>query len=181
MEALESLTRVPAAGPEGGGVRPEQPFIVLGQEEYGEHHSSIMHCRWAQGQGPQGDADGGWPPREVWQAGQWGRMDAGGGKVRWGETELPLNCQRRAGQLPSGVLLRAVVRPVTLSAPSILTECKARGEVTPCSDGHDGLRSRDGGGAQSPETAHAQGGAMCILPTRALHPTTGASSSQADE
>uniref|UniRef100_A0A8D0MN55 WD repeat-containing protein 91 n=1 Tax=Sus scrofa TaxID=9823 RepID=A0A8D0MN55_PIG len=45
MEALESLTRVPAAGPEGGGVRPEQPFIVLGQEEYGEHHSSIMHCR----------------------------------------------------------------------------------------------------------------------------------------
>ncbi|XP_007951097.1 WD repeat-containing protein 91 [Orycteropus afer afer] len=30
-------------GPEGG--RPEQPFIVLGQEEYGEHHSSIMHCR----------------------------------------------------------------------------------------------------------------------------------------
>ncbi|KAM6202763.1 WD repeat-containing protein 91 [Rhynchocyon petersi] len=30
-------------GPESG--RPEQPFIVLGQEEYGEHHSSIMHCR----------------------------------------------------------------------------------------------------------------------------------------
>ncbi|KAM9216181.1 WD repeat-containing protein 91 isoform 2-T2 [Dugong dugon] len=34
---------VPMRGPEGS--RPEQPFIVLGQEEYGEHHSSIMHCR----------------------------------------------------------------------------------------------------------------------------------------
>lgn len=45
VEALETLTRTSAAGPEGGGVRPEQPFIVLGQEEYGEHHSSIMHCR----------------------------------------------------------------------------------------------------------------------------------------
>ncbi|XP_074223091.1 WD repeat-containing protein 91 isoform X2 [Camelus bactrianus] len=45
VEALETLTRAPTAGPEGGGVRPEQPFIVLGQEEYGEHHSSIMHCR----------------------------------------------------------------------------------------------------------------------------------------
>ncbi|XP_039716545.1 WD repeat-containing protein 91 isoform X2 [Pteropus medius] len=44
VEALEALTRA-AAGPEGGGVRPEQPFLVLGQEEYGEHHSSIMHCR----------------------------------------------------------------------------------------------------------------------------------------
>nr|XP_019606368.1 PREDICTED: WD repeat-containing protein 91 [Rhinolophus sinicus] len=44
-EALETLTRATTAGPEGGGVRPEQPFIVLGQEEYGEHHSSIMHCR----------------------------------------------------------------------------------------------------------------------------------------
>uniref|UniRef100_G3SM60 WD repeat-containing protein 91 n=1 Tax=Loxodonta africana TaxID=9785 RepID=G3SM60_LOXAF len=38
-EPVEMATR----GPEGG--RPEQPFIVLGQEEYGEHHSSIMHCR----------------------------------------------------------------------------------------------------------------------------------------
>lgn len=47
VEALEALTRA-AAGPEGGGVRPEQPFLVLGQEEYGEHHSSIMHCRWVQ-------------------------------------------------------------------------------------------------------------------------------------
>ncbi|XP_060052601.1 WD repeat-containing protein 91 isoform X3 [Erinaceus europaeus] len=44
-EAADTLTRVPTAGPEGGGTRPEQPFIVLGQEEYGEHHSSIMHCR----------------------------------------------------------------------------------------------------------------------------------------
>uniref|UniRef100_A0A8C9JI52 WD repeat-containing protein 91 n=1 Tax=Panthera tigris altaica TaxID=74533 RepID=A0A8C9JI52_PANTA len=45
VEALETLTRASAASAEGGGVRPEQPFIVLGQEEYGEHHSSIMHCR----------------------------------------------------------------------------------------------------------------------------------------
>ncbi|XP_064430998.1 WD repeat-containing protein 91 isoform X3 [Mirounga angustirostris] len=45
VEALETLTRASAAGAEGGGARPEQPFIVLGQEEYGEHHSSIMHCR----------------------------------------------------------------------------------------------------------------------------------------
>ncbi|XP_009452544.1 WD repeat-containing protein 91 isoform X2 [Pan troglodytes] len=44
-EPMEPLTRASSAGPEGGGVRPEQPFIVLGQEEYGEHHSSIMHCR----------------------------------------------------------------------------------------------------------------------------------------
>ncbi|XP_051007702.1 WD repeat-containing protein 91 [Acomys russatus] len=40
---VESLARVSIAGSEGG--RPEQPFIVLSQEEYGEHHSSIMHCR----------------------------------------------------------------------------------------------------------------------------------------
>ncbi|XP_055979961.1 WD repeat-containing protein 91 [Sorex fumeus] len=45
VEAMETLMRVPTAGPEGGAGRPEQPFIVLGQEEYGEHHSSIMHCR----------------------------------------------------------------------------------------------------------------------------------------
>uniref|UniRef100_A0A8C2WWG4 WD repeat-containing protein 91 n=1 Tax=Cyclopterus lumpus TaxID=8103 RepID=A0A8C2WWG4_CYCLU len=32
-------------GAEGGGLSMEQPFIKLGQEEYGEHHSSIMHCR----------------------------------------------------------------------------------------------------------------------------------------
>ncbi|TSK72057.1 WD repeat-containing protein 91 [Bagarius yarrelli] len=30
---------------EGSGPGPEQPFIKLSQEEYGEHHSSIMHCR----------------------------------------------------------------------------------------------------------------------------------------
>ncbi|XP_014643271.1 PREDICTED: WD repeat-containing protein 91-like [Ceratotherium simum simum] len=45
VEVLETLTRASTAGPEGGGVRSKQPFIVLGQEEYGEHHSSIMHCR----------------------------------------------------------------------------------------------------------------------------------------
>ncbi|XP_076996933.1 WD repeat-containing protein 91 isoform X3 [Tamandua tetradactyla] len=45
VEPVEMLMRAPTAGPEGRGVRPEQPFIVLGQEEYGEHHSSIMHCR----------------------------------------------------------------------------------------------------------------------------------------
>lgn len=62
VEVLETLARAPAAGPEGGGVRPEQPFIVLGQEEYAEHHSSIMHCRWVSGRpgpGPSGGkADG---------------------------------------------------------------------------------------------------------------------------
>ncbi|KAG8523359.1 WD repeat-containing protein 91 [Galemys pyrenaicus] len=45
VEVSDLLTRAPVSGPEGAGVRPEQPFIVLGQEEYGEHHSSIMHCR----------------------------------------------------------------------------------------------------------------------------------------
>ncbi|XP_061149340.1 WD repeat-containing protein 91 [Syngnathus typhle] len=30
---------------EGVAVSVEQPFIKLSQEEYGEHHSSIMHCR----------------------------------------------------------------------------------------------------------------------------------------
>ncbi|XP_051536887.1 WD repeat-containing protein 91 isoform X2 [Myxocyprinus asiaticus] len=30
---------------EMGGAGVEQPFIKLSQEEYGEHHSSIMHCR----------------------------------------------------------------------------------------------------------------------------------------
>lgn len=29
-----------------GGLSTEQPFIKLSQEEYGEHHSSIMHCRF---------------------------------------------------------------------------------------------------------------------------------------
>jgi len=32
---------------EAGGLSVEQPFIKLSQEEYGEHHSSIMHCRFA--------------------------------------------------------------------------------------------------------------------------------------
>ncbi|XP_070707055.1 WD repeat-containing protein 91 [Pempheris klunzingeri] len=32
-------------GAEGGGLSVEQPFIKLSQEEYAEHHSSIMHCR----------------------------------------------------------------------------------------------------------------------------------------
>lgn len=43
MGPVEALARVSTAGSEGD--RPEQPFIVLSQEEYGEHHSSIMHCR----------------------------------------------------------------------------------------------------------------------------------------
>lgn len=64
VEALETLTRASATGAESGGVRPEQPFIVLGQEEYGEHHSSIMHCRWA---GVWGS--GGGPSR---QSADWG-------------------------------------------------------------------------------------------------------------
>uniref|UniRef100_A0AAQ5YKL5 WD repeat-containing protein 91 n=1 Tax=Amphiprion ocellaris TaxID=80972 RepID=A0AAQ5YKL5_AMPOC len=34
-----------SAAAEGGGLSAEQPFIKLSQEEYGEHHSSIMHCR----------------------------------------------------------------------------------------------------------------------------------------
>ncbi|XP_071392461.1 WD repeat-containing protein 91 [Centroberyx affinis] len=34
-----------SGGGEGGGLSVEQPFIKLSQEEYGEHHSSIMHCR----------------------------------------------------------------------------------------------------------------------------------------
>ncbi|KAM6901672.1 WD repeat-containing protein 91 isoform 1-T2 [Lycodopsis pacificus] len=32
-------------GAEGGGLSTDQSFIKLSQEEYGEHHSSIMHCR----------------------------------------------------------------------------------------------------------------------------------------
>ncbi|XP_074867284.1 WD repeat-containing protein 91 isoform X3 [Carettochelys insculpta] len=45
IDQLETLTKASALSTEAGGVRHEQPFIVLGQEEYGEHHSSIMHCR----------------------------------------------------------------------------------------------------------------------------------------
>uniref|UniRef100_A0A3Q3GCM5 WD repeat-containing protein 91 n=1 Tax=Labrus bergylta TaxID=56723 RepID=A0A3Q3GCM5_9LABR len=45
-EPLESSsTKSSGGGAEGGGLSTEQPFIKLSQEEYGEHHSSIMHCR----------------------------------------------------------------------------------------------------------------------------------------
>lgn len=40
-----SNSRSGGGGAEGGGLPAEQPFIKLSQEEYGEHHSSIMHCR----------------------------------------------------------------------------------------------------------------------------------------
>lgn len=83
-EALDALTRASTAGPEGGGVHPEQPFIVLGQEEYGEHHSSIMHCRWVQAQ-PSGG--GGLPAvRGTVPEGPWS----------------PCKSQKRARPLPSG-------------------------------------------------------------------------------
>lgn len=70
VEALETLTRAATAGPEGGGVHPEQPFIVLGQDEYGEHHSSIMHCRWVhigrEASPRKHHRVGSWCPREAW-------------------------------------------------------------------------------------------------------------------
>uniref|UniRef100_A0A8B9DYB3 WD repeat-containing protein 91 n=1 Tax=Anser cygnoides TaxID=8845 RepID=A0A8B9DYB3_ANSCY len=44
-DQAETSTKMPASGTEAVGVRQEQPFIVLSQEEYGEHHSSIMYCR----------------------------------------------------------------------------------------------------------------------------------------
>ncbi|NWR76891.1 WDR91 protein, partial [Centropus unirufus] len=44
-EPAETSTRMPASSAEAVGVRQEQPFIVLSQEEYGEQHSSIMYCR----------------------------------------------------------------------------------------------------------------------------------------
>ncbi|XP_066489856.1 WD repeat-containing protein 91 [Tiliqua scincoides] len=44
-EQTETLTKVFGSSIDAGGIRQEQPFIVLSQEEYGEHHSSIMHCR----------------------------------------------------------------------------------------------------------------------------------------
>ncbi|NWV49571.1 WDR91 protein, partial [Daphoenositta chrysoptera] len=44
-EQTETSTKVPGSSAEAVGVRQEQPFIVLSQEEYGEHHSSIMYCR----------------------------------------------------------------------------------------------------------------------------------------
>ncbi|XP_034048332.1 WD repeat-containing protein 91 isoform X2 [Thalassophryne amazonica] len=46
VDSASSLTNRSCGGStEGGGVSMEQPFIKLSQEEYGEHHSSIMHCR----------------------------------------------------------------------------------------------------------------------------------------
>ncbi|XP_026550172.1 WD repeat-containing protein 91 isoform X1 [Notechis scutatus] len=45
VEQLENQTKIFGTGMDVGGIRHEQPFIVLSQEEYGEHHSSIMHCR----------------------------------------------------------------------------------------------------------------------------------------
>ncbi|KAJ7404628.1 WD repeat-containing protein 91 [Willisornis vidua] len=44
-EQTETSAKMPASSAEAVGVRQEQPFIVLSQEEYGEHHSSIMYCR----------------------------------------------------------------------------------------------------------------------------------------
>lgn len=44
-EQTETSAKVPGGSAEAVGVRQEQPFIVLSQEEYGEHHSSIMYCR----------------------------------------------------------------------------------------------------------------------------------------
>uniref|UniRef100_A0A8C3J8E9 WD repeat-containing protein 91 n=1 Tax=Calidris pygmaea TaxID=425635 RepID=A0A8C3J8E9_9CHAR len=44
-EQVETSTKMPTSSAEATGVRQEQPFIVLSQEEYGEHHSSIMYCR----------------------------------------------------------------------------------------------------------------------------------------
>uniref|UniRef100_A0A3B3UVG8 WD repeat-containing protein 91 n=1 Tax=Poecilia latipinna TaxID=48699 RepID=A0A3B3UVG8_9TELE len=44
--AAKSAVEPPdSSGREDGGLQVEQPFIKLSQEEYGEHHSSIMHCR----------------------------------------------------------------------------------------------------------------------------------------
>ncbi|KAF3702373.1 WD repeat-containing protein 91 [Channa argus] len=40
-----SLNSRSCRGGAEGGLSAEQPFIKLSQEEYGEHHSSIMHCR----------------------------------------------------------------------------------------------------------------------------------------
>ncbi|KAI1239051.1 hypothetical protein IHE44_0012159 [Lamprotornis superbus] len=44
-EQTETSTKMPGSSAEAVGTRQEQPFIVLSQEEYGEHHSSIMYCR----------------------------------------------------------------------------------------------------------------------------------------
>ncbi|KAG8428912.1 hypothetical protein GDO86_018894, partial [Hymenochirus boettgeri] len=42
-ETTVAVTRGPSVR---GEEKPEQPFIVLSQDEYAEHHSSIMHCRY---------------------------------------------------------------------------------------------------------------------------------------
>ncbi|KAI6079327.1 WD repeat-containing protein 91 [Aix galericulata] len=44
-DQAETSAKMPTSGTEAVGIRQEQPFIVLSQEEYGEHHSSIMYCR----------------------------------------------------------------------------------------------------------------------------------------
>uniref|UniRef100_A0A3B1IPE8 WD repeat-containing protein 91 n=1 Tax=Astyanax mexicanus TaxID=7994 RepID=A0A3B1IPE8_ASTMX len=44
-DTTDSPTNQTRSGSEVGGPGVEQPFIKLSQEEYGEHHSSIMHCR----------------------------------------------------------------------------------------------------------------------------------------
>ncbi|XP_075993473.1 WD repeat-containing protein 91 [Genypterus blacodes] len=44
-DSAPSSSRSSGGGAEGGGMSAEQPFIKLSQEEYAEHHSSIMHCR----------------------------------------------------------------------------------------------------------------------------------------
>ncbi|XP_061554134.1 WD repeat-containing protein 91 isoform X2 [Phycodurus eques] len=44
-DSSSSSSRSAGRGAEGVGLSAEQPFIKLSQEEYGEHHSSIMHCR----------------------------------------------------------------------------------------------------------------------------------------
>lgn len=46
-DSSSSNSRNCGGGTEGDGLSTEQPFIKLSQEEYGEHHSSIMHCRSA--------------------------------------------------------------------------------------------------------------------------------------
>lgn len=47
-DVTDSPTKQAQANSEAGGSGVEQPFIKLSQEEYGEHHSSIMHCRWVE-------------------------------------------------------------------------------------------------------------------------------------
>ncbi|XP_051886386.1 WD repeat-containing protein 91 isoform X3 [Pristis pectinata] len=42
IDQLDSPSKLDKCSLDGGS---EQPFIVLSQEEYAEHHSSIMHCR----------------------------------------------------------------------------------------------------------------------------------------